>query len=193
MGRKILNFIPLVDVLMITMFWFIMVAAEDTSNLQLVWDQERATIVSEAQKNENELLSKLSLSTDQILALMDENEKLNAENESIREMLSNASSSYEIILNSRNEETRTLKISKGESILKSIVVENNTRSIAGDELKIALRDILRQLNNDNTMNVVFLFDGRDSLYLDIDMVKMTLIELSAEYPAFLYRVRDLAE
>ena len=217
--KKIINLSPLVDVLMIVIFWYIMMSnqtIEETketaqSELSALQNQYEAQLVEAEEKN-------VSLA-EQVDSLLGEAEKLTAEKDALaaetetyRQVNDDLSDQLAILREENNALGLMLEQSVGymyirlyDGLHENRIVEINSdvelvdkfvfSSDEGDFLQERIEKVIAEYaarDEKTRVSVIFMYEGSKAYYLDVTRIKNALYGLRTQYNLSIF-ILNLAE
>ena len=206
--RKIVNLSPLVDVLMIVIFWYIMISdrnleSEKMAARAVLAEQQNsyeATIDSLEQTlaNSEEELAKANAYIEELLKelenqhkekgeLGEENVVLTTENEKLQALLEQEGQFFVLQLLSGTGALRTLELTY-EADTDRITFNNDERGALAENLRNLM---LEHLQEGKRVSVIFLYTGDNAFSRDVSVVNDTMLALQKEY-YFVYSKMNLS-
>lgn len=217
--KKIINLSPLVDVLMIVIFWYIMMSNQTIEETKVSAQEELTALQNqyeaellESEKENAGLKEQVNSLTGAMEQLTAENETLAAETETYRQVNDDLSDQLAILRDEYNTLGFMLEQSVGylyirlhDGLHKNRIVEINSdtelvdkfvfSSDEGDYLQERIEKVVKEYasrEEKNRVSVIFLYEGNKAYYLDVNRIKMALYGLRTEYNLSIFML-NLAE
>lgn len=217
--KKIINLSPLVDVLMIVIFWYIMMSnqtIEDTkenaqNELSVLQNRYEAELTA-AEEEKNGLTAQIAGLNGEVEELRAEKEILAAETETYRQVNDDLSDQLAILREEYNTMGFLLEQSVGylyirlyDGLHENRIVEINSdtelvdkfvfSSDEGDYLQERIEKVVTEYaarDEKNRVSVIFLYEGNKAYYLDVSRIKMAIYGLRTQYNLSIFML-NLAE
>lgn len=217
--KKIINLSPLVDVLMIVIFWYIMMSNQTMAETKEMAEEELSALqnryeseLAEAEQEKDALGEQMAYLTGEAEALAAENEELSAEVEIYRQVNDDLSDQLAVLRDENNALGLMLEQSVGylyirlyDGLHKNRIVEINSDTelvdkfvFSSDEetfLKERISKVVTEYatrDEKQRVAVIFLYEGSKAYYLDVIRIKNVLYELRTEHNLAIFML-NLAE
>lgn len=217
--KKIINLSPLVDVLMIVIFWYIMMSnqtiedTKETARNELSAQQNRYEAeLAAAEEEKAALTEQVDALTEEVGGLLAEKEALAAETEIYRQVNDDLSDQMAVLRDENNALGLMLEQSVGflyirlyDGLHKNRIVEINSdtelvdkfvfSSDEGDYLQERIEKVVTEFaaqDEKTRVSVIFMYEGSKAYYLDVNRIKTAMYGLRTEYNLSIFML-NLAE
>jgi len=217
--RKIINLSPLVDVLMIVIFWYIMMsnqtleenkaaAQNELESVQNRYEQvldemtqERNSAQEEAERleKENALLAEEKTALSEEMEryretnddLSDQLQDLRETNHTLEEMLEQAVGYVYIRLYDGLNKNRMVEVTYESELVDKFLFSNGEDEYLEQKLKKVITEYATREEKER-IAILFIYEGSNAFYLDITRIMNVLYELRAEFGASVHTI-NMAE
>lgn len=196
--KKIINLSPLVDVLMIVIFWYIMMSnqtiaeTQETAQNELSAQQNRyeAELTAAEQANAG-LTEQVEDLTGEVETLAAEKDTLLAENEALGLMLEQSVGFLYIRLCDGLHENRIVEVNSDTELVDKFVFSSDEGDYLQERIEKVVTEYAKR-DEKSRVSVIFMYEGSKAYYLDVNRIKMALYGLRTEYNLSIFML-NLAE
>jgi len=184
--KKIINLSPLVDVLMIVIFWYIMMsnqtmeetkeaAREELTSLQNRYEEELSAAELEYTSLKEQIEAYRQVNDD----LSDQMEVLRDKNNMLDMMLEQSVGYLYIRLSDGLHKNRIIEVNSDEELVDKFVFSSGEEEYLKERIRKTVTEYA--LGEEKTrVSVIFLYEGSKAYYLDVTRIKNVLYDLKTE-------------